>query len=176
MSWLLLDTSCCSPKYHNWTCIIENENKECKACKFKIKRLLSKGTQLSYHVAVTLFFKTISINMDLTGRIVQCDDFTNGVYHVFTNNSPVLNREVNQRYICIYFLLSILSCIYIQWYTFCNCFPLKVYCCTVANRSITYILFSSKVLHFKDLSCSTRFGKPCVMECITFELLIDTAR
>lgn len=42
--------------------------------------------------------------MDLTGRIVQCDDFTNGVYHVFTNNSPVLNREVNQRYICIYFL------------------------------------------------------------------------
>lgn len=65
---------------------------------------------------------------------------------------------------------------YIQWYTFCNCFPLKVYCCTVANRSITYILFSSKVLHFKDLSCSTRFGKPCVMECITFELLIDTAR
>lgn len=39
--------------------------------------------------------------MDLTGRIVQCDDFTNGVYHVFTNNSPVLNREVNQRYICI---------------------------------------------------------------------------
>lgn len=49
--------------------------------------------------------------MDLTGRIVQCDDFTNGVYHVFTNNSPVLNREVNQRYICIYFLLSILSCI-----------------------------------------------------------------
>lgn len=111
MSWLLLDTSCCSPKYHNWTCIIENENKECKACKFKIKRLLSKGTQLSYHVAVTLFFKTISINMDLTGRIVRCDDFTNGVYHVFTNNSPVLNREVNQRYICIYFLLSILSCI-----------------------------------------------------------------
>lgn len=48
--------------------------------------------------------------MDLTGRIVQCDDFTNGVYHVFTNNSPVLNRD--QRYICIYFLLlSILSCI-----------------------------------------------------------------
>lgn len=47
--------------------------------------------------------------MDLTGRIVQCDDFTNGVYHVFKNNSPVLNREVNQRYICIYFLLSILS-------------------------------------------------------------------
>lgn len=47
--------------------------------------------------------------MDLTGRIVQCDDFTNGVYHVFANYSPVLNREVNQRYICIYFKLRILS-------------------------------------------------------------------
>lgn len=170
MSWLLLDTSCCSPKYHNWTCIIENENKECKACKFKIKRLLSKGTQLSYHVAVTLFFKTISINMDLTGRIVQCDDFTNGVYQF-----PCAEQGSESKiYMYIFFIKHFI--IYIQWYTFCNCFPLKVYCCTVANRSITYILFSSKVLHFKDLSCSTRFGKPCVMECITFELLIDTAR
>lgn len=26
--------------------------------------------------------------MDLTGRIVQCDDFTNGVYHVFYKQFP----------------------------------------------------------------------------------------